>query len=443
MEFVDVSVPEIYKSSADFRFFLRWFIDSLERIHHDTENLPDIYDPLRCPPELLWMLADTMGFKFDDRLPIAFNRLVLVYFMSMIRNKGSKDGVTLAAETNLAQFNILDYGKEKDILYNRLEDTSIPVNAVSVTPHTPEGFIEVTYFSDKVPIDACIEYVRPLGMYLIQRAGVRYDARTKISIDAKLTDLDNLGMSIGPTHIGHYSREDYARMQKVSDPEDLAILEDDPRNSYYDPESTKTRREQYQDLIRLKFTDSETCQIDRQPLEHKRQPVYYRNSKYEESVDSSIGKSINPGYRSLYSIQLCNNDHIVRSLMKPIFELGLHPLKEEDVSIYDADINGKAEVGVPLYNLRYDREREESMSKDVYTLEASRTDVFENKHVMPRPAVNPVMTKIGDALSMNPKNSEYVLDAGSGLKLYAITQDGEIDHQIVTKDEVDDGSTPV
>ena len=163
MNISEVSVPEIYETSSDFRLFIRWFSAALSKIQHDTENLPDIYDPLKCPDWLLWMLCDTMGFKYDDRLPTAFNRLVLVYFMSMIRNRGSKDGVTLAAEVNLAQFNVLEYGKEKDILYNRLEDTSIPVNAAYVTPHTAEGYIDVVYFSSKEPVDACIEYVRPFN----------------------------------------------------------------------------------------------------------------------------------------------------------------------------------------------------------------------------------------------------------------------------------------
>lgn len=107
MDMRSVSVPEIYKESQDFRFFMDWFASALSKLQYDTENFLDLYDPLRCPEELLWLLADTMGFKYDDRLPASFNRLVLLYFMSMIRNRGSKDGVTLAAETNLAQFNIL------------------------------------------------------------------------------------------------------------------------------------------------------------------------------------------------------------------------------------------------------------------------------------------------------------------------------------------------
>ena len=45
MDFKDISVPEIYKSSQDFRFFLDWFNTALTKIKYDTENLSDIYDP--------------------------------------------------------------------------------------------------------------------------------------------------------------------------------------------------------------------------------------------------------------------------------------------------------------------------------------------------------------------------------------------------------------
>ncbi|MCM1224570.1 MAG: hypothetical protein NC548_59990, partial [Lachnospiraceae bacterium] len=213
MKLSSVPTPDVYRrESMDFRFFLRWFEESLQKIKYDHDHLIDLYDPLRCPDHLLWMLADMMGYKYDDRLPPAFCRLVLLYFMSMIRLKGSKNGMTLAAEVNLAQQNINDYGKENEILYNRLEDTSIPVNSVSVIPHVEEGYIDVVYFSQTRPIDACIEYVRPAGMYVFERPGVTVHARTKIWVDAMLTDRHDMQISIGPTKIGHYNREDYARI---------------------------------------------------------------------------------------------------------------------------------------------------------------------------------------------------------------------------------------
>lgn len=240
MEFNNISLPAVYTDSQDFRFFVDWFNTALSKVKYDTENLSDIYDPLRCSSSLIWALADTMGYKYDDRLCTAFNRLVLVYFQEMIRNKGSKNGITLAAETNLAQFNIdmqaAGYTDENnvehlgnDILYERLENTSIPVNSVYVTPHTDKGYIDIVYFSTKIPKDACIEYVRPLGMYCFQSSGVKFDSRTKISIDARLTNIsdtqrtnldgsvENITMNFGPTQIAKYTRKDYASTQKTND----------------------------------------------------------------------------------------------------------------------------------------------------------------------------------------------------------------------------------
>lgn len=366
MDVRDISVPEIYKSSSDFRFFIELFANALTELQYNTENLIDCYDPLRCKSELLWMLAETMGYKLDDRLPIAFNRLVLMYFISLIRNKGSKDGVTLAAEVNLAQFNILEYGKENDILHDRLEDTSIPVNSVYVTPHPNEGYIDVVYFSTDIPTDSCLEYVRPLGMYLFQSAGVRVDSRSKISVDARLTDENNIGASIGATHVGHYRREDYARMQKM-------FRDDNPEHD------VNTR--------------------------HKRSKVFYRNSDVEGQPDSRI----DPGYRALYSLQLCNNQHIVKSTLRdPIFSLGYGP--QDVTTSYESGYLKKKDE--PNWNLRLDRTLEREIGSDVYVNEESRTD----SRITPRPAVNPIMAKMGDAISMNPENTVYT----------GVNEDGEI-----------------
>ena len=421
-----ISVPEIYTTSSDFRFFLKWFEYCLTKTEYDTENLDDIYDPLRCPSELIWMLADTMGFKYDDRLPAAFNRLVLVYFMSMIRNKGSKDGVTLAAEANLAQFNIAEYGKENPILFNRLEDTSIPVNSVYVTPHVREGYIDVVYFSEETPVDACIEYVRPLGMYLAQAAGVRYDARTKISIDPRLTDIVNIGMSIGPTHVGHYSREDYARMQVLSDsdltedPNSDATYIDDIRYSYdYDPSIRLTRRQAYQAEQKKK-------------LSHARQPAWYRNSKYEGDP------TIDANYRALYSLQMSNNEHIFNSLlpglddetleelnrMSKIFGLGYNPQDTQytvaDDYVMPSVANDEIEYqytngnSYKNWNLRYDKTADSNFGGDARSLEDLYTSESDGKSPLTVPAINPVMGSVGDAISINKSNTQYIMADESG-----------------------------
>lgn len=363
MDLQSVSVPEIYLSSADFKFFRDWFVNSLTKVHYDTEHFFDLYDPLKCPAELIWMLADTMGFKYDDRLPAAYNRLVLLYFMSMIRNRGSRDGVALAAEVNLAQFNVLSYGEQKDILYNRLEDTSIPVNSVYVQGHTAEGYIEIVYFSEEVPVDACIEYVRPVGMYCTQCAGVQYNGKTRVSVDARLTDLNDLGISIGPTHVGHYSRADYASLQKQQ-----------PTSNQVD--ATDTRR-----------------------------PVYYRNSVYE-TAHPDDRPNIDPGLRALYSLQLCNNEHIVQSLLPSIFGIGYNP-NEEGMQYRSDYVLPDFEPGVKPYNLRYDRTRETGITADVWTVDSGTP-------LDPVPKVNPPMFQVGESIPMDDSNEHYTYYDGNG-----------------------------
>lgn len=372
MNFSDVPVPEIYKESADFRFFMKWFELNLSEIQFKTDNFIDLLDPLRCPSNLLWLLADTCGYKYDERASVAFNRLVITYFAKLIRNRGSKQGMILAGQINLDQFNLDEYAKENPILEERLDDTSIPVNSVSVTNNTKYGYIDVVYYSEKVPTDICLEYVRPIGMYCFTHAGVDVNARTKVSVDARLTDLNDGNVRPGPTFIAHYRREDYARLQKYLDPESMELA--------------------------------------------PRQPVYNRNMKFEKTPAIDF---IDPGYRSLFSLQISNNEHIVKALLPslggpdPIFSLGYGP-QEVDVTYPDNYLKNGDD---PMYNLRLDKDLEESFTPQVYTNETAESVIN------PKPAVNPVMSKMGDAISLNEDNTAYTkYDKESG-KIKAVHLD--------------------
>lgn len=350
----DVSVPEAYKQSADFRFFLKWFEICLSKIQNNTENLIDLLDPLRCPTNLLWMLADTCGYKYDERVSVAFNRLVILNFANLIRNRGSETGMVYAAELNLTQFSLNNYAKDNPQLSDRLEDTSIPVNSVSVIPHVELGFIDLVYAAEEIPKDVCTEYVRPLGMYCFSHAGVQVNAKTKISVDARLTNSNDQRIVPGPAFVAHYRRSDYASLQKYIN----AVSE----------------------------------------LEN-RKPVYYRNKKYEETP----AWWISPGYRTIYSLQLSNNEHIVKALLPSleepdeIFSLGYDP-QSVTVSYPNNFVRTRDEK---LYNLRIDKSLEESLSPQVRTVEEAQTILS------PKPAVNPIMASLGDAISLNARNTKY------------------------------------
>lgn len=355
MKISNIPVPEVYRKSADFRFFLKWFDYALTKLQYDTSNMIDLYDALRCPKDLLWMLGDTMGYQYDDRLCAAFNRFVMLYFMSMIKYKGSQLGVTLAAEVNLKQKDINAYGEENEILYNRLEDTSIPNNSVYVESNVDSGYINVIYFTDEKPIDTCVEYVRPLGMYCFQYAGVRIDSTTKISVDARLAKASDATGIIGPTKVGHYSRNDYARLQK---------MKNEPKQ-IVNPKDTRAK-------------------------------VYARNSEVEEVP------TVDAGYRALSSLQLSNNEHIVKSLFsQPIFNIGYGPTVE---TLEDIDVND------PKYNLKYNKTVEESIGPAVYTLDPSADPERECTQISPVPKVD-IILKVGDNLEADKQiHIDYLED---------------------------------
>lgn len=355
----ELSIPDCYLESSDFRFFLKWVTEALYKLKYDLDAFFDLYDPLRCPKDLLWMLADTMGFKYDDRLPTAYNRLVLLYFMSMIRYKGSRNGVLLAANVNLTQYDVTDYQKESgdDIDLDRLNFTNIRVNSAYVNVNRESGYIDVVYYSAEKPIDACIEYVRPIGMYCFQHAGVVQNARTKLGIDVRLTDESNMQLGITATQVGRYSREDYASLQAAENGE----------------------------LV-------------------ERQPAYSRNSVAEVTPTQWAG------YRSLCSLQLTNNhniDNLLR-LNPPIFSQGYFPQDYADIHDVDVDVvKAQSYDGhLPEWNLLYDRIAEEGLSPDITTIDSSRT--LNRTH--PRPAVNPIMTQLGDAISLDEYNSDYIIE---------------------------------
>ena len=344
MNIRDIPVPEIYRESQDFRFFIRWFDYALTKTQYDTANMFDLYDPLRCPKDLLWLLGDTMGYQYDDRLCAAFNRFAMLFFMSLIKYKGSKTGVTLAAEVNLKQKDINAYGEENNINYDRLEDTSIPVNSVYVESNVDAGYINVVYFTDEAPVDSCIEYVRPLGMYCFQQAGVRIDSSTKISVDARLANATDNIPSVGPTKVGHYSRNDYARLQHMTN---------EPKQE-------------------INAAD-------------KRSLAWSRSSTAESAP------TVNAGYRALSSLQMANNEHMVKSLFsQPIFDLGLGPTVEpiQQADVADAKYN-------LLYNRTVDLQTQTTTTPGqlpVDTLDSNRVSTPTD----PKPKVDNIMTQLGD-----------------------------------------------
>jgi hypothetical protein len=230
-------------------------------------------------------------------------------------------------------------------------------------------------------------------MYCFQHAGVRIDSTTKISVDARLANANDVLGLIGTTRVGRYSRNDYARLQHMTN-------EPKQRNNLNDSRA-------------LAWENSSTAPVGGSP-------------------------KMNAGYRALSSLQMANNEHIVKSLFsEPIFDLGYGPTVDtmEDVDVKD-----------PRYNLRYNRtvdlqsyyqgvdengnliptydEMPEYLPVD--TLDHNRESTPTN----PKPKVNGIMTELGQRI-IPTYPTPIITDTDDGTKV--IKTDGDDSKDITTE----------
>ena len=148
MRIKDISVPDIYTDSADFRFFLRWFELALSKVQYDTEHGLDLYDPEKCPANVdLMSMIDYSNEKHIEALlsyqgstsDLGNDIAIILYDV----NKALKT----AFEKNLIDINDLEIikflrkGKSKEwiakkknissrTVYRRLEKTSVAVKGI-------------------------------------------------------------------------------------------------------------------------------------------------------------------------------------------------------------------------------------------------------------------------------------------------------------------------
>jgi hypothetical protein len=139
-----------------------------------------------------------------------------------------------------------------------------------------------------------------------------------------------------------------------------------------------------------------------------RQEMYKRNSLAEAEPTQ------NAGYRALSSLQMCNNEHIVKSLLpNPIFSQGYEP---QDVQVVQAD-----GTDMPNWNLIYNygnefdtphsRDTQSNTTPlpfsahDILALDDTRT--VDDNDPSPIPAVNPIMGQVGDVILMSSNPVTY------------------------------------
>lgn len=127
------------------------------------------------------------------------------------------------------------------------------------------------------------------------------------------------------------------------------------------------------------------------------------------SNSTDLSRKTDAGYRALYSLQLCNNENVVKSLMNEMFSIGV------DGKTGDIEVNTQGEASEPLTvdtkdfisrnNLAYNLDKDQSITLDQTgtVLDPPESGVYPY-----RPRVGPAMASVGDAIFLDNSNSQYL-----------------------------------
>lgn len=153
-------VPEIYKESRDFRVFLKLLDIVVNTCKYDIDEWTSLYDPLLCKKEFLPLLADFIGYRYDNNLSVTENRIIMSEFNTMIKNKGSEIGLRLAAALSMNAQLMNDPTSEA---YIRAVSQ---LQFLEMFYDYERGIIRIYYSEDLTKVRDLFKYVRPVGSFL-------------------------------------------------------------------------------------------------------------------------------------------------------------------------------------------------------------------------------------------------------------------------------------
>lgn len=153
-------VPDVYKTSRDFKVFLRLLEYVASSAKYDIDNWLNLYNPLKCPVKFLGYLADLIGYKYNTSLSVAENRIIMSKFVEMIKNKGSDIGIRMAAALSLnAQLASDPSSAEYQEAVNLLQQLETYYDKDT-------GVITIYYPKDLDKVRDLLYYVRPVGSFI-------------------------------------------------------------------------------------------------------------------------------------------------------------------------------------------------------------------------------------------------------------------------------------
>lgn len=141
-------VPEVYSESRDYRVFLRLLSVLISVLKDKVDRVPTLYSSNECPKDLLYLLSDMVGYSLDSSRTTQSNRMIISNYPVMLRNRGSRTGLKMAAALSLN---------------SKSSSPSYSLDNILIEYDFDKGLIKIYYPSDEELDFDLIEAVRPVG----------------------------------------------------------------------------------------------------------------------------------------------------------------------------------------------------------------------------------------------------------------------------------------
>lgn len=188
-------IPSVYSKYRDIRVINTLLDILLTTIKYDIDNIVNLYNADKCKDNLLRYLAQTLNYEYNDLDTVTVNRKILSTFVYMMRYKGSETGIKMATALSLttldmAQDNMelntmsVDYIKALSELkityvYDGVINGDSNIQLSDIPPeYLNKPLIIIDYPNTYTQVRYLIDYVRPVGMYILLRAIVENESST-------------------------------------------------------------------------------------------------------------------------------------------------------------------------------------------------------------------------------------------------------------------------
>lgn len=213
-------IPQVYGKERDMQVFNKLLDIILTGCKYDIDNLGDLYDGMKCPVQLLPLLAATLNYEYNFTDTVTSNRRIIDAFAIMEKNRGSEIGLKMAVALSLTS---LDISKNKNELETS-DDYMDALRHIDIKYNYEKGEIIIDYPSIYTLVRYIVDYVRPVGMSLYLRAVTGADINTDTMLI--YADIENDTRPYIP-EVDSYVNRSFVNLSGIADPKWIEDISDE------------------------------------------------------------------------------------------------------------------------------------------------------------------------------------------------------------------------